>query len=381
MKRDNGYLSHNTVKLIQGGRDYFDLLERLIDEAKESIHFQTYIYDEDDTGRAIADALIRAASRKVKIYMLLDGYGSQGLSRDFKQKLRSSGIYLKMFQPLFKSKNFYFGRRLHHKVVVVDGWRCTVAGLNVSDRYNDTPEARAWLDWALYAEGEVASVIKQICERRVRLKVNSSDFQPEKIHFPVTHPVRVRVNDRFGRKREIYDTYLQMFDTCKSELIIMSAYFLPGTEFRRKLVRAAIRGVTIKVILTGNADVFLIKYAERFIYRLLFRYKIKVYEYRRNVLHGKIAVCDKDWMTIGSYNVNNLSAFASIEMNLDVKHPEFATEVHDRLEKIIEEDCVEITERKFNRQFNLLSRLAHSVAYGVFRFLFFLSVRQRGDHW
>lgn len=379
-KRDNGYLPNNTVKLVQGGRDYFQLLERLIDEARETIHFQTYIYDEDDTGRMIADALLRAASRKVKVYMLLDGYGSQRLSRDFKQKLRDTGIYLKMFQPLFKSRNFYLGRRLHHKVVVIDGWHCIVAGLNISDRYNDTPEARAWLDWALYAEGEVASVIQQICERRVRLKVNLP-VQRDKIHFPVSHPVRVRVNDRFGRKREIYDTYLEMFDTCKSELIIMSAYFLPGTEFRRKLVRAAIRGVTIKVVLTGNADVFLIKYAERFIYRLLFRYKIKVFEYRRNVLHGKIAVCDKEWVTIGSYNVNNLSAFASIEMNLDVKHPEFATEVHDRLEKIIAEDCVEITERKFNRQFNSISRLAHNVAYGVFRFLFFLSVRQKGDHW
>lgn len=379
-KRDNGYLPNNTVKLVQGGRDYFQLLERLIDEARDTIHFQTYIYDEDDTGRMIADALLRAASRKVKVYMLLDGYGSQRLSRDFKQKLRDTGIYLKMFQPLFKSRNFYLGRRLHHKVVVIDGWHCIVAGLNISDRYNDTPEARAWLDWALYAEGEVASVIQQICERRVRLKSNLP-IQRDKIHFPVGHPVRVRVNDRFGRKREIYDTYLEMFDTCKSELIIMSAYFLPGTEFRRKLVRAAIRGVTIKVVLTGNADVFLIKYAERFIYRLLFRYKIKVFEYRRNVLHGKIAVCDKEWVTIGSYNVNNLSAFASIEMNLDVKHLEFATEVHDRLEKIIAEDCVEITERKFNRQFNSISRLAHNVAYGVFRFLFFLSVRQRGDHW
>ncbi len=379
-KKDNGYLPHNTVKLIQGGRHYFSLLEQLIDEAKEYIHLQTYIYDEDNTGKTVAEALIRAAFRGVKVYMLLDGYGSQHLSKEFKKKLKDAHVHLRMFQPLFKSKQFYLGRRLHHKVVVIDGSRCTVGGLNISDRYNDTPEASAWLDWVLYAEGEVAPLIQHICERRMRIKQKSKAVTG-KDFFSGEHPVRVRVNDRLGRKREVYDTYLSMFQTCTSELIIMSAYFLPGREFRKNLFRASLRGVKIKVVLTGYADVFLIKYAERFIYRWLFRNKIRVFEYRKNVLHAKIAVCDKTWMTIGSYNINNLSAFASIEMNLDVRHPQFVTEVHQRLGHIMMTDCIEVTESKFISQFNYLSRLAHRFAYAVFRFLFFVSIRQKGDHW
>jgi cardiolipin synthase len=385
-KQGIDYLPDNKVKLIQGGIAYFQLLEQIIDEARESIHLQTYIYDEDETGTVIGNALIRAATRGVKVYVLLDGYGSQNLSGDFIKKWTDAGIFFRKFESVFKSKRFYIGRRLHHKIVVVDAWRCTVAGLNISNRYNDTPEASAWLDWAIYLEGEVAPELQRICEGRFGTRHrHSADVHKSKnkeYTLPGENiPVRIRVNDRLMGKQQIYNSYLEIFRESVSSLIIMSAYFLPGREFRRNIVSAARRGVNIKVVLTGNADVFLVKYAERFIYRWLFKHKIEVYEYRKNVLHGKIALCDDRLMTVGSYNVNNLSAFASIELNLDVKHPQFVAAVHERLEEIIQNDCVRVTEKAFNRQFNLFSRLAHRSAYAIFRFLFFISIKQRGDHW
>jgi cardiolipin synthase len=132
------------------------------------------------------------------------------------------------------------------------------------------------------------------------------------------------------------------------------------------------------VVLTGNADVYLIKYAERYIYRWLFKNNIEVYEYTKNVLHAKISVCDGKVMTVGSFNINNLSAYGSVELNLEVKNPRFALNVQHQLEGIIKKDCVRITESKFNRQFNMLSRAAHRAAYEAFRFVFFLSTKQTG---
>ena len=133
-----------------------------------------------------------------------------------------------------------------------------------------------------------------------------------------------------------------------------------------------------RVVLTGNADVFMIKYAERYIYQWLFKNNIEVYEYTKNVLHGKISVCDRAWVTVGSFNLNNLSSFASVELNADVFDKDFAASVHDRLQAIIDTDCVRVTEKKFNRQFNFVSRTAHHAAYYLFRFLFFISTKQ-GD--
>ena len=368
----------NKVELIQGGKDYFALLIKLINEATESIHFQTYIYDEDETGNAVTEALINAASRSVKIFMLLDRYGSQSLSKEWVAKVKAAGIFFRFFSPLYKSKRFYLGRRLHHKVVVIDGCKSTVAGLNISNRYNDTAEAPAWLDWALFIEGEASEKLEDVCKSRLRVRYAKHAPKRSGTSYKGSVPVRVSVNDWVRRKRQIYRSYLEMFRNSKEEVLIMSAYFLPGRRFRKAIEAAVRRGVKFKVVLTGNADVFMIKYAERYIYQWLFKNNIEVYEYTKNVLHGKISVCDRAWVTVGSFNLNNLSSFASVELNADVFDKDFAARVHDRLQAIIDTDCVRVTEKKFNRQFNFVSRTAHHAAYYLFRFLFFISTKQ-GD--
>lgn len=136
------YTDHNRATLISGGSAYFDKLEALIDQAETSLHLQTYIFDEDESGIRIARALKRAAQRGVKVYMLLDGYASQGLSGKFIRGLKEAGIHFNFFEPLFRSKNFYFGRRLHYKVVVADAKCCLVSGRNIGNRYNDCPAYR-----------------------------------------------------------------------------------------------------------------------------------------------------------------------------------------------------------------------------------------------
>jgi cardiolipin synthase len=367
---------HNKVELIQGGRKYFDLLIKLIHESKTSIHFQTYIYDEDETGNEVTAALMGAAARGVKVFMLLDKYGSQGLSKEWVKKVIDAGIFFRFFTQFFKSKRFYLGRRLHHKVVVVDGCKSTVAGLNISNRYNDTAEGPAWLDWAIYIEGDASEKLEDISKSRLRIRYKKQVPKRGSSTFDGKIPVRISANDWVRRKREIYRTYLEMFRDAKEEITIMSAYFLPGRRFRKAIEAAIKRGVKVRVVLTGNADVFMIKYAERYIYRWLFKQKIEVFEYTKNVLHGKISVCDREWITVGSFNLNNLSAFASVELNVDVFEKKFAGEVYDRLEEIIKTDCVRITETKFNHQFNFVSRFAHLAAYRLFRFLFFISTKQ-----
>src|SRR5690349_11399027 len=119
-KKADPYSSLNKVELVQGGKPYFDRLLEMIASAKETIHLQTYIYENDETGKAVADALIEAAKRKVKVYLLPDGYASKKIAKPFIQELKNAGIHFRFFNPLFKSKYFYFGRRLHHKIIVVD---------------------------------------------------------------------------------------------------------------------------------------------------------------------------------------------------------------------------------------------------------------------
>ena len=145
-KRQAGYTYPNKVELIRGGKQYFDSLIEMICNAKVSVHFQTYIFQEDETGKMVADALKSTARRGVKVYLIVDGYASQSLNSDFIKELEETGINFKFFEPLFRSTRFYFGRRLHHKMIVTDDNVGLVGGINITNRYNDINGHKAWLD-------------------------------------------------------------------------------------------------------------------------------------------------------------------------------------------------------------------------------------------
>lgn len=369
-----GYFSHNTIRLVRGGLQYFDLLEELIDRAKESIHLQVYIYDDDETGSRITHALIRAARRGVKIFMLLDGYASKDLSKETIRAIKQAGIHFRWFVPIVRGRNFYIGRRLHHKVFVADGVFSLVGGINVSNHYNDMPETPAWLDWAVYVHGETS---KELYNRCIQMWFRGKKYgQLSSLRSTVDADqdcfIRVRINDWVRNKNQISRSYLEMFHRAQSEITMMSSYFLPGRIFRKNIRMAAKRGVRIRIILTKISDVTIAKLAERFFYPWLLGLGIELYEYRKKVVHGKLATYDGHWVTVGSYNINNISAYASIELNLDILNKPFGQVVNKALEEIIVRDCDRITEDDFNRSSGFINRIINRMAYDVFRVLFFL---------
>lgn len=169
---------------------------------------------------------------------------------------------------------------------------------------------------------------------------------------------------------QISRSYLGMLQQAQSHIIIMSGYFMPGSIIRHNLSRAAKRGIDISIIVTGVSDVKLAKHAERFMYRWLLKRNIKLYEYNKTVLHGKLATRDSKWVTIGSYNVNDISAYASVELNMDVDNTEFATDVQQKLEAIIANDCTRVTQEYITRRYNYLQRFVQYISYITVRVLF-----------
>ena len=382
------YTAKNHVKLIRSGRQYFEQLLELINNAKESLHLQVYIFDDDETGRAIAEALKAAAQRKVKVYLVADGYASQHIPKKFIYDLREAGVYARMFQPLLKSKNFYFGRRLHHKVVVADTMYALVGGINISNRYNDMPEVNGWLDFALYVEGEMARELCVLCWKawygfptRMRITPCEEKEITYNIKSGDSSLVRMRRQDWVRRKLDISRTYVEMLRNAKSHITILCSYFLPGRIIRKLLSAASRRGVKITVITAGRSDIMTAKHAERWLYDWLLRKKIDLYEYQANVLHGKIATCDSKWMTIGSYNINDLSAYASIELNLDVKDEVFTTHVEAVLDTIRKNDCKHITEEDHVKSRNIFIQFIRWLSYHFLRlvlYLFTFYFKQKG---
>lgn len=371
------YTVHNSVRLVRGGAQYFEAIETIAAEAKHSIHFQTYIFDEDETGTRIANALIAAAKRGVQVYLMPDGYASQHLSKPFIARLKEEGVHFRFFEPLLLTYKYYLGRRMHHKVLVADGYMALVGGVNVSNRYNDMPGAPAWLDWALEVKGDIAAHLHKVCVRMWERSVfQRKKCLPLALPQPATQEeeclVRMSRNDWVYRKTDISADYRNMFVAAKRYATLMTSYFWPPRRLLRRMEVAARRGVKIRVILTAHADVPLAKYAERYLYRRLFRHNIELYEYQPNVLHAKIAFRDDEWLTVGSYNVNNISAFASIELNLDVLNNDIATQMREAVQQIIDTDCRPVVKEDYYITTNPVRMFLYYLSYIAVHFIFFL---------
>ncbi len=366
----HGYSYRNRVKLIKGGSNFFNLLQELIAKADKTIHLQFYIFLDDETGTFVMEALKAAARRGVIVYLHLDGYASQALPKRCVIDMRTAGVNVKWFEPFYRSRHFYFGRRLHHKVVVVDGIYSLVGGLNVCNRYNDMPDEPAWLDMAIYCEGEASFVLNKSCyeiwgDKKIIPPVNWDVIDKFCQQIPPGEQIqtRMRRNDWVKRKREIWRSYLDMFYKAEKHITIMCSYFLPGRLFRRKLTQAARRGVKIRVILAGTSDIMMAKHAERYLYEWLFKNNIEIFEYQDTVLHAKVATYDSNWTTVGSYNVNNISAYASLELNMEVNDNSFALLTENMLDDIITKHCKKITRENYTASTHLFRRLWQRFCY------------------
>jgi cardiolipin synthase len=374
------YTTQNRVRLIHSGREYFSELNRLIDIAQVSVNIQVYIFNEDKTGTNVANALIRAAERGVKVYLLVDGYASPEMSGELLQKFKASHVYFSRFEPLFKSRKFYFGRRLHHKVAAIDGYYALVGGINIADRYNDVDGMPAWLDYAVSIEGEAAHEISKLCMEvwnGSAVPSISQIGQIDKAKYESILPeercsVRVRTNDWVKRKNLVWKSYTELFNQANEQIIIVCSYFLPGWTFRNKMMKAVKRGVSVKVVVAGPSDVPLAKYAERYLYKWMLKNRIEVYEYQKNVLHAKLAICDDRWMTIGSYNVNNISAYASMELNIDIRNKPFVKNTENEILDIIANDCVRIDAKNYKLATNVFKYILQKAAYEFINIVLFL---------
>ncbi|MBO6829405.1 MAG: hypothetical protein JJ876_07590, partial [Muricauda sp.] len=329
------------IELVRSGEDYFLRLEKLIDKAEKEIHLQTYIFENDETGNRIASCLKKAAQRKVKVYVLLDAYGSAALPNSFTQDLVQHGILFRFFSPLFSLNNFYIGRRMHHKIVVADEKMALIGGINIADKYHGTTGSEPWLDYAVQLNCPAAENLQKLCSDYF-FKKGSSKKIPPVLHSAGSALVGILQNDWLQRKTEVCDAYTNAFIHAKKEIVIVGSYFLPGNRLAKALKKACKRGIRTTVILAGISDVPLVRRATEHLYSSFLDGHVRIFEWNKSVVHGKAAVVDNKWSTIGSFNLNSLSCYGSIEMNVEVHSGEFAENLRADFEMVISQ-CSEIT--------------------------------------
>lgn len=368
------YRGGHSIELLQSGESYFAACEKLISEARQYIHFQTYIVDDDDTGRRFVNALIKAAKRGVRVYFLLDAYGGSSFTKELVTQVEQAGILFRRFSPGLITNGFQLSLRLHHKVLLTDGSSAIIGGMNVADRYRGTKEIKPWLDFAILIKGpecaHVLFILKRLWNKAfLSRKERSREAIPR---FPVyKENIRLKVlqNNWSRNKIEILKSYRSAFRHAQNRMIIFASYFLPGRNERRLLRNASRRGVDIKIIFSAESDAPVFTKATNFLYDFILRNNITIYEYLPSNLHAKVALVDGKWCTIGSYNMNHLSDYGSVEMNVDILDEKFVVEFEKLLQGIIAKECRQVTFDEYIKRKTWLFQITDWFSYQMIRFM------------
>ncbi|MEY4962685.1 MAG: hypothetical protein RLZZ323_4 [Bacteroidota bacterium] len=364
-KKNN--LSFKSIQLVHSGDDYFSRLERIINEAVSEIHIQTYIFDNDTTGKRILLALKEALKRQVKVYLLLDGFGSLSFPNEISNELKQAGGHIRFFSPLLSASSFYIGRRLHKKVVVADEKVALIGGINIANRYHGSANEKPWLDFAIEINSSIAKDIQSHCKANYSKKKSAlRKIIPPLFETEEKVTIQILQNDWLNRKSEISEAYIQSISNAKEKIIIVGSYFLPGRKLTHALLEASKNKVKIQLILSGVSDLPMTRRASCYLYSKLLKHNIELYEWNQSVLHGKAMVVDGSWTTIGSFNLNNLSSYASIEMNVGIESAAFATFFEEELQQVLLQ-CQKITPESFQTRNTIISKITTALSYYITR--------------
>jgi len=264
-------------------------------------------------------------------------------------------------------------RRLHRKLVVIDGRIAFVGGINVIDDMDTPGQTPPRFDYAVAIEGPLLPVIHTAARHLWQLIswVNFRHRPPLPTRFTPPPPcgemdAALVLRDNLRHRRDIEDAYLAAIASARRDVIIASAYFLPGRRFRHALMDAAGRGVRVTLLLQGRVEYLLLHYATQTFYGSLISAGVHIVEYRKSFLHAKVAVVDAQWATVGSSNIDPFSLLLAREANVVVRHAGFAARLRASLEAAIANGGLEIRAEDLKKR-SLAVRAFSWLAYSAVR--------------
>jgi len=347
------WVSGNKVELLENGEEFFPRVFEAIHQAQREVIIETFILFEDQVGKALRGAMRAAAQRGVKVDLMIDGFGSPDLSPEFIEGLTSAGVKVRVFDPgqRFLGQRLNLFRRMHRKIVVIDGTRAFVGGINYSADHLMDFGPKAKQDYAVELTGPIVSEIHRFVlhaiavggkgrgwfRRRLRSATSQENVAPAgdaEVQF-VTRDNRRHTND-------IERHYRAAIRSARQRIVIANAYFFPGYRLIKEMRRAARRGVDVRLILQGEPDMPIVKVAASMLYHHLLHAGVRIYEYCERPLHGKVALADDQWSTVGSSNLDPLSLSLNLEANVVVRDRAFNQVLHERLDHLMHHNCKQI---------------------------------------
>ena len=367
----------NRITLYKNGASLFPAMIAAIDAATKDVRAETYIFENDASGKPIADALSRAARRGVAVRLLVDGFGSLRAPESFFDAMVAAGVKLLIYRPL-RGKWFptrHRVRRLHRKILVIDGTLGFIGGMNFIDDFNENLSVTApRFDYAVGFQGPVLADVSRSVHRLwqttswfSRPRVDRDNLLPEVSSAAVGDATLAFVSrDNVRHRRNIEHAYRAAINAAREEVLIAVPYFLPGRRLRQTLIGAARRGVRVEILLQGAADHPVMQLATEAMYAQLLEAGVVIYEYQAAMLHAKVAVIDGRWATVGSSNLDPFSLLLNREANIVALDADFAGVLRASLKDEINRNAHKLDARAWQQR-SWLHKVASWLALALTR--------------
>ncbi len=339
----------NSLELLENGEAFFPAAFDAIRQAESSVVLETFIIFEDKVGLELQQTLIQAARRGVRVDVTVDGYGTADLSADFIEAMTSVGVGFHVFDPqprrLGMRTNLF--RRMHRKIIVVDGVLAFVGGLNFSADHLADFGPTAKQDYAVAIRGplvdDIARFLAEVLAPVRPPRLSWLRFRGRRANGAREAPgdcaAALVIRDNESHRDDIEHHYRIGIRAARRDITIANAYFFPGYRFLRDLRHAARRGVRVRLILQGEPDMPIARFVATMLYDYLLSAGVEIYEYCERPLHGKVATVDGSWSTVGSSNLDPLSLALNLEANVVVHDRQFTEVLQNRLDALVDEHC------------------------------------------
>lgn len=334
--------THNQVHLLLNGEQKFSEVIKVLQRAKHHIHIEYYIFENDEIGNQIVDVLVQKAQEGVEVRFIYDDYGSRAVRRHLLKRLKDAGVNV---FPFHRVIFIYLANRLnyrnHRKIIIVDGEEAFVGGINVSDKYINSPDndQMYWRDTHLHIKGQAVYFLQHtfLCDWNFCANEHlvptldyfptPEDFESKDAALKRDKVVQIVASGPDSRVPTILYSLLQAINLAKEEVLITTPYFIPGESMMDALVVAALGGVKVKLLVPGVSDSNLVNAAARSYYNDLLEAGVEIYVYQKGFVHAKTLVVDDQLAVVGTANMDYRSFDLNFEVNAIVYNEETATEL------------------------------------------------------
>ncbi|MDD2424922.1 MAG: cardiolipin synthase [Bacteroidales bacterium] len=338
---------NSEVELYFSGREALESMYESISDAKKHIHLQSYIIEDDHTGKRFRDLLIKKALDGIEVRIIYDDVGCWGLSKGFTDKLRNAGVEVLKFAPVrFLSPTSKINYRNHRKILVVDGITGFLGGVNIADRYYDGGNFEEWRDTHVKISGESVLALQSsfLLDRYFVIK---QQFKRKRKYFPAINQLNIKLDEASAKYysqiitsgpdsdwASIMQCYFLAISNARKNVYLITPYFTPNESLLNALKIAALGGVDVCIMIPEKSDTTLAYWSSMSYATELLEAGVKVFLFRRGFNHSKVISIDGEFCIIGSANFDN----RSLDQNFEITSIIYSSEITAEVDRQFRED-------------------------------------------